>query len=203
MFYTLYLFEGGGGGGLKFIPPHKFSIWRRKPNRNYVSYQWIISELSSFIQQISWITAHTWFFMTHQILFMRGSPGCGSSMERGVSIDKTSRYIIQPLLLISNYKHWFLPHNWIISITSVEEHKSRKKKLNKNPLPGSPVYPLPPHKSSLLGNSQPRRVMDFIFNFLLFFIAELEDNDNQTPVIFLAMRNGTISVLKNVGLIAA
>ena len=88
MFYTLYLFEVGGrrwgDGGLKFIPPHKFSIWRRKPNRNYVSYQWIISELSSIIQQISWITAHTWFFMTHQILFMRGEQGCVCSMKRGL-----------------------------------------------------------------------------------------------------------------------
>ena len=44
--------------------------------------------------------------------------------------------------------------------------------------------------------------MDFIFNFVLFFFAELDDNDNQTPIIFLAMRNGTISVLINVGLIA-
>ena len=64
------------------------------------------------------------------------------------------------------------------------------------------MYPLPTHKFTLLGNSQSRTVMDFIFNFVFFFNAELDDNDNQSPIIFLAMRNGTISVLKNVGLIA-
>ena len=40
--HVLHIVFVRGGGGPEFIPHHKFSIWRRKPNRNYVSFQWII-----------------------------------------------------------------------------------------------------------------------------------------------------------------